>query len=115
MGVNQALNRVQEKWHLEPKGAPSAPDRKGWTQLQSSEATKPHINVFHNLEDRAREAFPRSGKHSEASAAALEVRPEELCEGRASEPDLVKVPMAAMKTCACVGGETLWNYSPLDY
>ena len=78
---------------LNPVALVEARKRKGWTQLQLSEATKPQINV--STISRIERGRPSRVRESTVKqfAAALEVRPEDLREATSSEPDLVKVPM----------------------
>ena len=79
--------------NLNPKALVEARKRKGWTQSQLSEATKPQINV--STISRIERGRPSRVRESTLRqfAMALEVQPDDLCEAAPSEPDLVKVPM----------------------
>ena len=79
---------------LNPKALVEARRKKGWTQVQLSEATKPQINVstISRIERRGKPSRVRE-RTLKQWAVALGVNPKELCEAPNSEPDLVKLPM----------------------
>ncbi len=106
---------------LNPEALVEARKRKGWTQSQLSEATKPQINV--STISRIERGKPSRVRESTLKqfAAALEVQPDELCEVATSEPDRVKVPMDTAARNALdlvirrygVGKRTIIDLAPL--
>jgi transcriptional regulator with XRE-family HTH domain len=94
MGMNDAFESGPTQMAiLNPKALVEARKRRGWTQLQLSEATKPQINV--STISRIERGKPSRVRESTVKqfAAALGVQPKDLCEAASPEPDLVKLPM----------------------
>jgi transcriptional regulator with XRE-family HTH domain len=78
---------------LNPKALLEARKKKGWTQSQLSEATKPQISV--STISRIERGKPSRVRESTLKqfAAVLGVNSRDLSEPEATEPDLVKLPM----------------------